>query len=300
MNENELWEIGAFDSENSVKRTKMALKRGSSKLVLYSLSIPASWSIGDKIGDFKLREDAGPGYISLSNKSKDRANKPKEGPIQARVIDDPDNFMKSLKSAEKMEYPHLDKEQKIIRIEALKIWLGDDCKSRWYFHPTTDPLPKEWVAGDAVIVSQAGSGRRGDKRMAYNVTNIRTKQKAVGFWENPGEKSLESYDTEKGRKGTIDDVILARPTKSNKEFDKFGKELAIEDLDEKVVSVTDNNYSWEFRWYSLIGHHGEWMRGDPVIITKSDKRTSAKVFTIMNVRTGKFLTITPVTEEDEE
>lgn len=296
MNENELWKIQSFDSEDPVKRTKMKVRRDSFGLELYSLTIPSSWSVGDKVG-LEPREDTGPGYVNLSNKTKGRANKPKDGPVQFRVIGDPDGFLKSLKPAVEMEYPYLGEDQKIIKKDPAKIWLGDDCGSEWYFHPDASPLPEDWVVGDSVIVDHIGAVRKGEKKRKYKITNTRTKKDALGTWENPGEKKPGSYVTEK-RKGPNDD-IPARPMES-KEFDKFGKELVIEDLDDKIISLTDGRHLWEFQWYSLIGHYGEWRRGDTVIVTKSDKRASAKAFTITNVRTGKFLTIMLPSEEDEE
>lgn len=295
MDNNELWEIESFDSESTIKRTKMMLKKGDLKLTLHALAIPTSWSVGDKVGDFKLREDASPGYVNLSNKSNDRANKPKEGPIQARVIDDPNGFMKSLASTERTEYPHLGEEekQKITKIESPRIWLGDNCKSRWYFHPATDPLPEDWVVGDTVIVDHAGAVRKGDKKINYQITNTRTKQGALGSWENLGEKTPESYPTEKGSKRINYDPPAEEL--SSGEFDKFGEELIIKAVSEEFIWL---HGGWKFRWHSIIGHHGEWKRGDRVIVTKSDTRSNTKMYTIMNVETGKFLTITPA-EEDE-
>ena len=313
MNENDLWEIESFNSENAVKRTEMTLKKGNSKLVLYSLTIPASWSVGDEVGDFKLREDAGPGYVSLSNKSKDRANKPKEGPIQARVIDDPDDFMKSLRSAERMEYPNLgeDKAQKITKKEPPKIWLED--QSRWYFYPTTSPLPEEWAIGDPIVVEHAGAFREGDKTINYNLKNMRLKKdypytpnkyEQSAFWENPEEMNSKSYDAEKGmdgkRKGPISDRSVGEYAVYKGEFNKFGEVLKIDKITEEFILIGDDGGSWPFHWHSVIGHHGEWKRGDRVKVTKNEKMVDSKAYSLENLETGKFLTITPVKENDEE
>lgn len=302
MNESELWEIGSI--ERTKTSTSITLKKGNSTLELYAIvPPPTSWSPGDKIAEPTLRGDS---------QSKTRVivvNKTKGGQISADILKaSGDIINKSLEPSENMEYPHLGEEQEIIEKDPPRIRLGDDCKSVWYLDPSLSSLPEEWNVGDPIIVSHAGPYRAGDKVKNYKLTNTRlrknmpiTKYERLGTWENPGEKIPESYKTEKGRKGVIDnapadayDVAKGKPGK----FNKFGEELTIETLDEKFARLTDGSYSWKFRWHPVLGRLGEWKRGDRVVVTKPNEKIDARAYTMMNVKTEMFLTITPA-EEDE-
>lgn len=300
MTENGSWKIVGFDSEDTIKRLQMTLKNDNGQtLTVFATGIPSTWKIGDEIDIEKVEDLKSKILISLSNKTRG-------GKIPAKVADDPDGILKSHKQPENIEYPNLgeDKAQKIIDKAPRNIVLEDG--SRWYFHPTTSPLPEEWNKGDAIVIEHAGPYREGDKTRRYNLKNMRLKKdmpekyEQLGFWENPGEKKPESYAAEKGRKGVIYDKPAGEYDLHKGEFNKFGKELVIQAITEKYIFLSDGSGSWPFRWYAVIGYHGEWSRGNRVVVRKLAEKSDVEAYSLLNKETGKYLTITPAKEDEEE
>jgi hypothetical protein len=176
------------------------------------------------------------------------------------------------------------------------MWLTDD--SKWYCHPTTTPIPKEWETGDKVIVGQAGLARKGEDKIAHKITNNdKKKQNVLGYWDSVPEKDTKNVDKSniiEKRKGVIDDNPNEYRS-SGEKFNKFDEELVIKAASEEFIWL---HGGWKWRWQSLTPGHGPWKANDRVIISKVNERRDAEVYKMTNVKTGKYLMVVPAKEEE--
>lgn len=205
MDTNELWEIESMDSTKAY----ITLKKGNSTLELYAIvPPPTSWSVGDKVTEPKLKEDA------RSDRRVTIANKTNGGQITADILKASGDILKSLSLSEEMEYPNFYKRQNIEASEKGAIRLWDD--SVWYIDKDRS-LPTDEVLneGDVVSIEPAGAARPGDKIKSYKVVKNPKKSGFKVTWLNPTDKTIKNlsgYTLEKsGRKGTIDDAYYGLP-----------------------------------------------------------------------------------------